>query len=441
MAEENVARELPPRSAASKSIFQHATGYMLEGFHVACEVASRISGRLGMPSVVRDSVLGLFEQWGGGGLPNGLRGDVIPIVSRVVTAAFFAVPLYRQSGRQVISEFARGQSGHLLWPPVADALLDLASQDEFWSGLSASIWEDVLALEPDSPLMWSDSGRLDDLAYAIADFIDLKSPLSAAHSRRVGSIAEQIARHGLHCAERERLCIRRAGLLHDLGLVAVPCYVLNKPDDGCHPERESVRLHPTSASASSTACRRCRSPAAGRQHHEHVDGSRLLPRLRARDIPRRAHHRRRQPAGRAHAREPGHAALELPVALNVLDAEAGTILDRRDRAGGEATVAGALPRHERAWPAGLTDREVEVLRLVERAKPPRGRATASRSARARCATTSSTSTARRGPTRASAPRSSPWRTTCCPRLLSPYRQRSSSDGTLVRSAAQTNRGF
>jgi HD-GYP domain-containing protein (c-di-GMP phosphodiesterase class II) len=58
--------------------------------------------------------------------------------------------------------------------------------------------------------------ELDEVLEAMADLVDLKSPYLAGHSRGVANLPAEAARiAGL--PEAERVTLRRAGLLHDLG--------------------------------------------------------------------------------------------------------------------------------------------------------------------------------------------------------------------------------
>jgi HD-GYP domain-containing protein (c-di-GMP phosphodiesterase class II) len=372
--ERNVGVELPPaeRQRTRNHVLEVMPTYMLEGFRTSCDVASRIAMRLGMPESVRTAVLALFENWDGSGAPNGLAGESVPVAARVVGAAFVAVPLYRRFGKPAFAEFARSQSGRELSPDVADALLDLAAEQEFWDGLeSNSIWEDVLAMEPASALTWCDDSKVEDLAYALSDFIDLKSPYIAAHSRRVARIAEQIA-VAMGCSQDETALIRRAALTHDLGLVGVPSFSLNKPEEKLsHAEREQRRLHPYHAERilAGVPAVAGLAPIAG-SHHERFDGTGYFRGLRGREIPLGS--RIIAVADRLDELThdaPGRAAADLPDVLRVLAQEAGTILDG-DIVAAIRRSLGALPITSPAagknWPAGLTSREVEVLRLASR---------------------------------------------------------------------------
>src|SRR3972149_11200293 len=100
-------------------------------------------------------------------------------------------------------------------------------------------------MEPEeSPYRYIGKEKLTDVALAFGDFADLKSPFLAGHSRRVADLAERIARRmgltGLHIAN-----IYQAALVHNIGIVAVPSFVLNKPRDRLtEAEWEQLRLHP-----------------------------------------------------------------------------------------------------------------------------------------------------------------------------------------------------
>jgi putative nucleotidyltransferase with HDIG domain len=91
-------------------------------------------------------------------------------------------------------------------------------------------------------------GELDALNYgaltALARVIDAKSPWTAGHSERVTEVAVGIARHmGLDKVQLETL--RRGGLLHDIGKVAIPLEVLDKPGRLTTEEMDIMQTHVT----------------------------------------------------------------------------------------------------------------------------------------------------------------------------------------------------
>jgi DNA-binding CsgD family transcriptional regulator len=178
----------------------------------------------------------------------------------------------------------------------------------------------------------------------------------------------------------EIVAIRMAGLLHDVGMVAVPSFVLHKPEDRLtDAERESVRLHPYHAERILSYV-----PAFApvvplvAAHHEQLDGAGYFRGLSGTQIPPGASVI--AVADRfdelTHAR-PGHAPIDTREALRVIESGAGTMYSSAAVRALAATApqgagvvaapsAIAPPARRSTWPARLTDREVEILRLLAR---------------------------------------------------------------------------
>ena len=100
-------------------------------------------------------------------------------------------------------------------------------------------------MEPEQSLhKYTAAEKLDDVALALADYAHLKSPFQVGRSRRVADLAERVARR-IGLPEQEAMDVHRAALVHDIGIVAVPSFVLDKPQHQLTAvEREQVRLHP-----------------------------------------------------------------------------------------------------------------------------------------------------------------------------------------------------
>jgi HD-GYP domain-containing protein (c-di-GMP phosphodiesterase class II)/DNA-binding CsgD family transcriptional regulator len=353
----------------------HGKEGMREGLLNTCAVAGRFAQRLGMPQVVQTALLSVVEQWDGGG-PNGLRGETVPIISRIVYVTLFLETFHHLAGREAAIRLAHERKGKAFDPAVVDAFLSIAQEDAFWEGLEQeSVWTTVLSMEPDSPYRYIDEAQLDDVALSFADFADLKSPYSTGHSRRVGDLAERMARQmGLPSAEV--VTIRRAALLHDLGLATVPSFALNKPRARLTAaEWEHLRLHPYHAERILS-----RVPIFApviplvAAHHERMDGQGYYRGLVGSQIPLGA----RIIAVADHFDElchdmPDQPALDPKGALQrmrdeVEDAfcpDAFEALVQALRLDGSVPLA-SRKRHPPEWPAGLTDREVEILRLLSK---------------------------------------------------------------------------
>jgi HD-GYP domain-containing protein (c-di-GMP phosphodiesterase class II) len=370
---EHVGRDEPAfrRLRSYLAVLTGSRPFFAEAFATTATVACRIGGRLGMSSGVQAALLNLFEQWDGSGQPHGIAGPAIPLVSRIVLLTFFLIPVHRVSGRAAAVELAGAMRGAECDPDVVDAFLALAQDEALWRDLEADdIQERVLRLEPASTVEDEDA-LLDAATLAFADFIDLKSRYTAAHSRRVAAVAEQLARI-MHCAEPAVAQIRRAGLIHDLGMVAVPSHSLQRPWNALsETERDAIRLHPYHGER---ILRRVPvfAPLAEMvgTHHERADGSGYYRGLAGAGITLGA--RIIAVADRLDSLThdaPGAAALSLPEAMAVLEREPLDVelVAALHRAVGATPTAHAAP----SWPAGLTGREVEVLRLAARGLPRR----------------------------------------------------------------------
>ncbi|MBI2855443.1 MAG: HD domain-containing protein [Chloroflexi bacterium] len=346
--------------------------FMHETFKSTCEVAQRFAHRLGMSSVVQQALLAVYEQWDGTGLPNGTRGEAIPIISRIVYATSFFEAFHHMGGRQATTELAQRRRGTAFDPKVVDAFLSASRQEDFWYGLEQeTVWDTVMAMEPESSYRYLGEERLADVALCFADYVDLKSPSYSGHSRRVSDLAERIARR-MSLPEEEVATIRLAGLVHDLGLVAVPSHTLGKPRERLNQtEWEAMRLHPYYSERILSKV----SPWGGvaslvGAHHERMDGRGYYRGLSGTQIPIGA----RIIAVADHFDElthdaPGHLALEPEAAANRMSREVAESLSPDAFHALMEELGGAFQRQytrarRRDWPAGLTDREVEVLRLV-----------------------------------------------------------------------------
>jgi len=200
----------------------------------------------------------------------------------------------------------------------------------------------------------------------MGDFADLSSPYLTGHSGGVARLAAAAAEScGLDTATATE--VKRAGFVHDLGRVSVHPRIWKKPGPLSPDESEQVRLH---AYHSERVLLRAPSlvalaPLAG-AHHERLDGSGYHRGTAAAGLsaPARllaaadAYHAMTQPRAHRAAIDPTHAAQMLAA-----DCRAG--LFDADAVAAVLAVAGQpAPRVRR--PAGLTEREVEVVRLLAR---------------------------------------------------------------------------
>jgi HD-GYP domain-containing protein (c-di-GMP phosphodiesterase class II) len=241
---------------------------------------------------------------------------------------------------------------------------------------AGSVW-DAVAHAPEGGAPLRGEG-LDRACRATAYFADLKSTHTLEHSTGVADLAEA-AGWRLGFAEEDVTALRHAALLHDLGRVGVSTGTWDRPGPLSESEWERVRLHPyytQRALARAEGLGPLVGIAAG--HHERLDGSGYPSGTAAAQLsaPARvlaaadAFHAMGESRAHRVALEPAAAAdeLEREARAGKLDAEAvAAVL----AAAGERRSAAAV---QRDWPAGLTAREVEVLRLIARGSSNRAAA-------------------------------------------------------------------
>jgi HD-GYP domain-containing protein (c-di-GMP phosphodiesterase class II) len=197
----------------------------------------------------------------------------------------------------------------------------------------------------------------------------MKAPHLVGHSRRVAKLAER-AGQVLSLPEARLSQLYRAGLVYDVGLVAVPSFVLAKPHDRLtEAEREQYRLHPYQSQRIIARIPAFENLApAVAAHHERLDGRGYPAGASAAQIGLEA--RILAGADRFDALThdtPDGAAIPAERAAEALVAEAGMALapDVVEALLSSLDLPSAVPQAARQRElAGLTAREVEVLRLV-----------------------------------------------------------------------------
>jgi putative nucleotidyltransferase with HDIG domain len=329
-----------------------------------CEVGALMAERLRLGPGVRQGLLHNQERWDGKGDAHGLAGNDIAVAARVATVATQAVLLDRLGGPEAAAEMVRRRAGGWFDPAVA-AAFGRAGPGVLRRLAGADVWAEVLEAEP-GPARRVPPAGIDEVAHAFGDMVDLLTPFTLGHAAAVAELAgEAAARLGMPAGDAALL--RRAGLLHDLGRVAVSGGVWERPGPLSAAEWEQVRLHPYHSERilSRSAALEPLARVAG-MHHERRDGSGYHHRAAGAEIPAGARLLAAADAYQAMTQDrPHRPALAPEVAARELEAATGAGRFDPECARAVLGAAGHRPARSRgAWPAGLSDREVEVLRLV-----------------------------------------------------------------------------
>ena len=332
---------------------------------VCRDVALKVGGLLDLGPAVREALGQCDEHWNGKGPVLGLKGEQIHLAARLFILCHDVEVFNRVGGTDAAMSVVRERAGKLYDPRMAELFARIGP------GIlnrlqSEPAWETVLSMEPDPARMLTPV-EFDEVAHKVANFIDMRSPYTVGHSPAVAALAEAAACK-LGLSEAEATSLRQAGLLHDLGRAGVPVSAWNKAEPLSKDEWERMRRHP-----SLTELVLSRSIALGHigtlagMHHERLDGSGYRG-MSAASLPLAArilavadcYQTKLEPRPYREALAPSAAAEEL------LSQATGGRLDPAVVDGLLAAAGRPAQPVKRPLPAGLSEREAEVLSLAVR---------------------------------------------------------------------------
>jgi HD-GYP domain-containing protein (c-di-GMP phosphodiesterase class II) len=246
-----------------------------------CDRGAEIARMLFLSEETAAAIRSLDEHWNGRGMPDGLRGEEIPLAARILCIAQTVEVFYAKGGVRAACAIVKRRRGRWFDPALVDAFLRFRGDREFWAQLEAP---DLSDWEPPDYAIAADDARLDRIAEAFARVIDAKSPFTARHSQHVAEIADGIAAV-LDFDADERRIMRRAALLHDIGKLAISNRILDKPGKLSDEEFRAVQTHPvhTLSILDRAPCFADLAELAA-NHHEKLDGSGYPRSLDAADL-------------------------------------------------------------------------------------------------------------------------------------------------------------
>jgi len=177
---------------------------------------------------------------------RGFGGEDIPVASHIIHLADRIDIMSRKkefslSDAEHVTETITGHRGTMFAPDVVDAYRSLGEKEYFWFQLSY----------PDSVLRGCRSfksvrlnlSELLELSGILCQIIDFRSRFTSTHSSGVAAASERMA--GLMgYSPQESMMMKLAGYLHDLGKLAVPGEILDKPSALTPMEYMIIKKHP-----------------------------------------------------------------------------------------------------------------------------------------------------------------------------------------------------
>ncbi|MEW6624876.1 MAG: HD domain-containing phosphohydrolase [Bacillota bacterium] len=260
-----VHQVIKPNSNYRKQVLSHS--------QKGAQIVQRIPGFDSISLYILDH----HEHWDGSGYPNGKAGSNISLGGQIIgladslDIAMRINPFFNRD--QIVDVMAKDINKK--YSPTVFSAFEQALQNDFFEiikkvdNLEILIEGLLTKLEP-VDLPKENLGQA--TAEAFASIIDLKHAYTSGHSHRVALYAVTLANEMNFSVERSQQVLY-AGLLHDLGKIMVPPYILDKPKKLTEKEYQMVKKHPqgTKDVLSVVSSLRPLAPLAG-GHHERVDG-------------------------------------------------------------------------------------------------------------------------------------------------------------------------
>ncbi|PKL43215.1 MAG: phosphohydrolase [Candidatus Riflebacteria bacterium HGW-Riflebacteria-1] len=218
------------------------------------------------------------------------KGLQVPLGSRILQLADrIALLIDRKkvvlSQADAITERIASVSGSMLEPQLVDIFMELAKKEYFWLDIVSPLINKQLQANIRLDTIRLNNAELLSFASLIRRMIDFRSPFTATHSSGVSATAEHI---GILAGMDDYECfeLKVAGYLHDLGKLAIPTEILEKPGQLSTDEFNQMRGHTFYTFRALESIRDLSMiNQYGSYHHERLDGSGYPFGLERRQLP------------------------------------------------------------------------------------------------------------------------------------------------------------
>lgn len=174
------------------------------------------------------------------GEPVPFESHILHIADRIAVLIDSDKPMLAQAGP--ISLRIQEKADSTFHPDLVEAFRRLASREYFWFEAGSNALESVLRRRVHWRHMELNMDQLTELAYMLCRLIDFRSEFTATHSSGVAASAVTLAQL-VGFSQQECCLMRVAAYLHDVGKLAVPLEVLEKPGKLDESERDVMRSH------------------------------------------------------------------------------------------------------------------------------------------------------------------------------------------------------
>lgn len=175
-------------------------------------------------------------------------GEPVPLASHILHLAD-RIAVLPDAGRNILEQAAairKTITADLGWkfnPDIVAAFEAVSTRESFWLDIACQHKEPIIRNRFGGREVGLSLEALEQLGRVFARIIDFRSPFTATHSSGVAATAEVLAQR-LGMSFTETKLIRVAGYLHDIGKLAVPLEIIEKPGKLTPEEMLSIKQHP-----------------------------------------------------------------------------------------------------------------------------------------------------------------------------------------------------
>jgi HD-GYP domain-containing protein (c-di-GMP phosphodiesterase class II) len=183
------------------------------------------------------------ENWDGSGFFS-KKGNEIPLLSQIIKLANDIEILYRENVNPIdICEFVKNKENIYYSPYLVKAFNEVQNMPLFYQTLKANLMNDQLKAIVGNRVIDMDSSSFSELATIFKSILNTKSPFTNVHSSEVASLAAIMADHYNFDSEKKEKFIF-AAIIHDVGKLLVPNYILDKKGPLTKAEVFIIKKHP-----------------------------------------------------------------------------------------------------------------------------------------------------------------------------------------------------
>lgn len=197
-----------------------------------CDEGTNMLKNLSFFSYVSEIIQYHHENYNGTGCYN-LKYPLIPIESQIIrladlieTQLDFTQPYYTHM--DTLINWTENRCGIIFSHQLVDGFSNVALRESFWLNLfNTHCLDEVLNEIAPNIDTYISLQEFEELSNVFATIIDNKSSFTATHSKEISKLAFEISKY-LGYDDEKSLKMKIAGLLHDIGKLAIPTEILDK---------------------------------------------------------------------------------------------------------------------------------------------------------------------------------------------------------------------